>query len=482
MKYDDEATLALLDAMERLKRLTEHGKKFGHSPEEIYNAVSVLHSISSALEDGANPNPIENVSLVGELCRCPLDGRVEPSQTIKLAVAFGADLSIPDLTVQANELPAVVRSPIASMLEIGFSEEELRRRLDAVLTDIKPNTLLKLMRPVPVPWDAGCIAVPLLYDCLAYEDKKGGRRQETFFNTVMDAAMRLFPAAGLSRVVNASVSVYVNGALFSPDNLMTQVMWKRRHGVQGGEKSIEPLIHALWSTPLHALAASRTISFSQLESISGRLVRCGADPSVPNRQGLTPWGVACCMNLPLASHPEWLMRDAKPEDIALEFSFRDRAGRLLLTRMLDGIRSADRRISVGDLDCNYESVVEGIPPFDAAGKLYKKCEPFLNLSDRDEHLQVFSAALPFAVEGKHAGLAEMLLDLGADPRYTEPGHNPTWEMAVLQWGDRGPVPSMLERMEMTPLELKRLAVLGEPELADNISSGPTVSEERYVER
>ena len=113
MKYDDEATLELLDAMERLKRLTEHGKKFGHSPEEIYNAVSVLHSISSALEDGANPNPIENVSLIGELCRCPLDGRVEPSQTIKLAVAFGADLSIPDLTVQANELPTVVRSPIA---------------------------------------------------------------------------------------------------------------------------------------------------------------------------------------------------------------------------------------------------------------------------------------------------------------------------------------------------------------------------------
>ena len=150
IKYDDEATLELLDAMERLKRLTEHGKKFSHSPEEIYNAVSVLHSISSALEDGANPNPIENVSLVGELCRCPLDGRAEPSQTIKLAVAFGADLSIPDLTVQANELPAVVRSPIASMLEIGLSEEELRRRLDAVLTDIKPNTLLKLMRPVPV--------------------------------------------------------------------------------------------------------------------------------------------------------------------------------------------------------------------------------------------------------------------------------------------------------------------------------------------
>ena len=106
MKYDDEATLALLDAMERLTRLTEHGKKFGHSPEEIYNTVSVLHSISSALEDGANPNPIENVSLVGELCRCPLDGRVELSQTIKLAVAFGADPSISDLTIYTSHKQA----------------------------------------------------------------------------------------------------------------------------------------------------------------------------------------------------------------------------------------------------------------------------------------------------------------------------------------------------------------------------------------
>ena len=52
---------------------------------------------------------------------------------------------------------------------------------------------------------------------------------------------------------------------------------------------------------------------------------------------------------------------------------------------------------------------------------------------------------------------------------------------MLQWGDREPVPSMLERMEMTSLELKRLAVLGEPELADKLEDYRNELKEKVAE-
>ena len=375
-------------------------------------------NIATALDDGADPNPIPGKSLLAVLCLCPLEGSKELITCIQTAVALGADVKTPliyDCAGARNHMRdgySIVDSPISGMFQY-VSPKEAASRMDALFSQMPDADIQSIFCPCPPSGMNGiCIIEPLLCNNIELDN----------FRALMKHVEKIKSPAIRKTIVDASIEVSDGMRTYVRDEAYA---WALRNRV-------DPAIRSrLGYTPMHECIRLVRDSyspdrFSILPTLLEQLSKNMANAAARNTDGLTPYGLACTIGIADRFPPSIFGSDPSNE-----FSFRDRAGRLLPIHILDEINPYDP--SGLDIHIMRAMLSE-----------YSKCRN-LDEHDRAEITDVLSHVMAQTATRSNANcaaLVEMLLDAGADPCYALPGELPTWQRAVIDYGDH-PISNML---------------------------------------
>lgn len=167
--------------------------------------------------------------------------------------------------------------------------------------------------------------------------------------------------------------------------------------------------------------------------------RSGGDSSLKNQEGWTPYRLACVHGLFRSFGKETLIRDFNLFSPALpmdEFAVPDKDGNLLISIYLDGIKKTVLGMYESDepevFSCMFEDERFALRQL---MDVYSQVEPHLPQNIQDENRLILSDALSHFVHYDAASeLVQILVENGADPRYSAPGHAPAWLEAVTEHG------------------------------------------------
>ena len=425
MAYDPKATKRLADLMLETIRPNPQstvdpeyiGKSWSNKIEK-QQAQRIISDIKTALEDRADPNPIPNKSLLAVLCSCPFDKLNELSECIALSIKRGVDVTtplvyeygLPRYDEQEKLKTLVVRSPITFMFD-RVNYDEAAVRMNAIFSKIKdsdvqslfcPRLLLSKDEPEQVH-----IVEPLLCSHLEYANCEA---LLSHLEKVQDPDVK-------NSIVNAKVELRNGEWAYNPD---ATYAWYVKNGLKNPFH--DSTRSWIGNTAIHEyMEYAIEDDYPNLPVLLKRFQALGADMTIQNVAGLTPYGIACSKGIESV-----LSSDVFKPDRSEEFSHRDCLDRLLPTRVLN---------SISLLDMNYHS-------FDKAQMLlneYKNCKK-IDVDDKVEINDVLSSTLAktASLDLYNTYLCSLifsLLNAGADVRYALPGELPTWQKFVMIHGD-----------------------------------------------
>jgi len=440
MKYDKEETNRLANLMRQTVHpdcdtavdYDEIGKSWrsGIAREFWKKLVS---DMTMALERGADPNPIPGKSLLAVLYTCPLEKSKELIECIKTAIALGTNVKTP---LQYDCVPqnyksgmdrdgyTIIRSPLSETSSVYIRDEEFERRINAIFSKMSDVDMQSVLCPVP-PSGANkvCVVEPLL--CEGW----GGTR----FDMLMKHVEKIKNPAIRESIVNAPIEVSDGTRTFAFDETHA---WALRNKVDF------TLYPRLGNTAAHTRIITSNSDTSVPEHLKKEIVlgflkklaECGADLTVKNTNGLTPYGMACIKGL-----KNVLASGLFDPDPSSEFSNRDRLGMLLPAFVLNNMDTRD--INEQNLNAVETMLSE-----------YKKCR---HLDDRFQTEITETLSYTVARIALHnikamrnvktsdvLALVQKLFDAGADPNYALPGELPLWQKTMLTFGD-SPISNLL---------------------------------------
>lgn len=433
MKYDKEETNRLANLMRQTVYpdcdaavdYDEIGKLWcsGIAKEFWRKLVS---DMTTALECGANPNPIPGKSLLAVLCTCPLEKSKELIECIKIAIALGTDVKMPlqyDCVLRNRKSGmdcdsyTIVKSPLSDMSSSCIGNKEFEKRVNTIFSKMSSVDMQSVLCPVsPSGTNKIYVVEPLLCECW-----RGGH-----FDVLMKHVEKVKDPVIRKSIVDASIEVSDGTRTYAHDETHA---WALRNGVdsllrlQLGNTAAHTRVMA-WDTP----SVPEDLKKERVSEYLKRLVESGADLVVKNINGLTPYGMACIVGL-----KDVLASGVFGPDPSNEFSNRDRLGMLLPARILNGMDS--RNINERNLNAAETMLSE-----------YGKCR---HLEDRvrTEITETLSYAVAkiasHDVKSQDAlALVQNLLGAGADPCYSLPGELPLWQKTMLTFGDN-PISNLL---------------------------------------
>lgn len=424
MMYNEKATDWLADSIRPIFCPKDRTKVDYDGIEKLWtyhpraSHQQTILDIATALDDGADPNPIPGKSLLAVLCLCPLEGSKELIACIRTAVALGADVKTPliyDRAGAQNHMDngySIVDSPISGMFQC-VNPKEAASRMDALFSQMPDADIQSIFCPCPPSGtNKICIIEPLLCNDVSFDN----------FKALMKHVEKIKSPAIRKTIVDASIEISDGMRTYVRDETYA---WALRNRV-------DPAIRfRLGYTPMHECIRLVRDSYSSdrfliLPTLLEQLSKNMANAAARNTDGLTPYGLACTLGIADRFPPSIFGSDPSNE-----FSFRDRAGRLLPTHILDEINPYDP----SDLDiCIVRAMLSE----------YVKCHN-LEKHDKAEITDVLSHAMAQAAtrsNANSAALVEMLLDAGADPNYALPGELPLWQKTMLTFGDN-PISNLL---------------------------------------
>lgn len=439
MKYDKEATARLAELMYWTVRRDCRskndycliGKFWRQRKPKTYNEI--ISGIATALNEGADPNPIPGKSLLAVLCTCPVQGSKTLIKCIETAVALGTDVQTP--LVYTCKLPrsgqddmepnrySRVLSPIHDMI-FPCEYDESVRRTNAIFSKMPDIDIQSIFCPrPPVGTNGICIVEPLLCSHVSHCD----------LGFLMRHVENVKSETIKKTIVNVAIEICDGTHTYTHDEARA---WALRNGMSPKNCS------RLGKTPMEMLLnrADNPLMFTypELPGELKSLLENMADATVETHDGLTLYGLACANGV-----ANVLASGVLGVDLSTEFSHRDKLNRLLPAHIMGKIDP----YTPSDLDiCIVRTMLSE----------YAKCRN-LDEHDRAEITEVLSHAMAQAAtrsNANSAALVEMLLDAGADPCYALPGELPTWQRAVMDYGDH-PISNMLIRKIPNPTDEMR---------------------------
>lgn len=276
MDYDDKATERLQRAME-----LSAGPRWGQSrigqfwdPHISTSEMrKILKSMLKALEDGADPNPIPDRSLLAVLCACPLGNSKALLDGIKMAVAAGVDISTPLFGIKYLDGGPIrcrtVWSPLKPLLHTRFLQsEDTICRFNAAFSGMKREQLQEVF--VPRVRRSAEMDIVVEQPLLCSFSRMTGFNILSF---LLDFAEKHFSRAVLNTIVNEPIRVTKDGAPFDIQELCRQ------------DKSYE-IVDTVGNTPLHHLFL--TFGDRPLSNIVKRFEADGAKIDGSNALALSP--------------------------------------------------------------------------------------------------------------------------------------------------------------------------------------------------
>ena len=404
MKYKQTATTQLQDLMKKYPSWgVESGSESKLKAQETFN---ILSAVGLALNNGTDPNPIPNCSLLAWLCAYPFEftrpfESLKVSNIIHTAVVMGTDTSIPLLSdIYQNDRDDKVQfvsSPLSPLCQTTMPEHEARKRLKAATCDMTYKQLCEVLIPNMQSEISDLISIetPLLCEW----------KRPAILEDLLDIIEKNYEKSTLSHVLNEPVRAVQNRQIINDKAISINFNYRFIH---------DELMYNLGNTPLHHCALQSGNDHRWFAYIVKRFARDGAMLDLKNAQQLTPYGLTCAYGNELAQFPQLFMTNP-----VLELTSRDRMGRLPITNVLRNV-----------LEKKFQS-----PELRNFLAFYHAYEAELPSLVRNECHDVLSHTLSAVVNQGQVDLVTSLLDASASAEYFTPGELPTWQKAALSEGD-----------------------------------------------
>lgn len=420
-KYDKDATerldkaagryLGNPDAVHAEDFLTVMDIELGKGADPTYRITRDTHSALDVLLSvghGMSATQAANYRVaVGDLLKRALDVLPAPLHYIP-------DYMEPLLSPDYGKELSVAKGPVAILLDVRLSAEDMRKRLGILLANtadinslLRPGTILKN----PGTSDNPVIYVPPLLDAVRHGD------YETC-DTLLSLAEKKKTEDRyyeLDKMLSLQLRVLCKDVEMPPWEAAKTLSYEGEYARALGDTALHGLVRQMGE-------ARNDVDFRrQSVNLIRRLVDDGANPNVRNAEGLTPYGLACELGIKyIIKHPT-IFRDDPSE----EFAVPDRNGQLLMARLLDHMENAAHTN-----DSDYAKT-----KLNAFLDVYRTVRDTMPQELRAVHDSMLSDALSRAVRVSDRAVPfAALIEAGADPRYAAPGRVAAWQEAVMRYG------------------------------------------------